>query len=110
LYAFSFSSGARETQTVRHIPLVEVPHAAVEVVGDQRAAFAAGVPVRTEHEVVDEQLRASGDELRQRPRPLGGVELVELFDRHPGELAAHSCELVGTAGVLRRPSLRSGGR
>jgi hypothetical protein len=36
-----------------------VHHAAVEVVGDHLAPDAAGVPVGAEHELVDEQLRAS---------------------------------------------------
>jgi hypothetical protein len=84
----------------RHVALVEVHHAAVEVVGDHRAPDAAGVPVGAEHEVVDEQLRASVEELREGLGPVVGLERVRLVDSHPWQLAAHARELVAAPGVF----------
>jgi hypothetical protein len=74
---------------------------AVEAVGDRGADRAAGLEVGTEHEVVDGELRAAVEQLRQRPRPLRGLERVPLLDRQPreppasaGELVAHPRELL----------------
>jgi hypothetical protein len=48
--------------------------------------------------VVDEQLGATVEELRQRPRALVGVEPVLLLDRNPRQLAALPGELVASLG------------
>src|SRR5690242_6084588 len=75
------------------------------MVGDKRAAGAAeallvdAVP-DAEHEVVDEQLRAAVEELRERLRPFARFERVLLLDRHPGQLAAPARELVPSARML----------
>ena len=55
---------------------------------------------RAEHEVVDEQLRPTVEELGERLRPRLGLEAVVLLDRHPGELAPLTRELVAAAGEL----------
>jgi hypothetical protein len=47
-----------------------------------------------------EQLRATVEELRQRPRAVVGVEPVLLLDPHPRQLAAPPGELVADPGVL----------
>ena len=77
---------------------------AVEVVGDERAARAAGVLLvdtepEAEHEVIDEQLRATVEEVGERLRPLVRLEGVGLLDRHPGELPAPAGELIALAHV-----------
>ena len=48
----------------------------VETVGDHRAGRAAGLVIGPEHEVIDEQLRAPGKQILQRPRARFGVESV----------------------------------
>jgi hypothetical protein len=53
-----------------------------------------------EHEVVDEQLRATVEDVVERLRPLVGLEGVLLLDRHPGELLAPAGELIALAHVL----------
>jgi hypothetical protein len=50
--------------------------------------------------VVDEQLGATVEELRQRPRSLLRFESVLLFHRQPGQLAALSGELIPDPRVL----------
>ncbi len=52
------------------------------------------------HEVVDDQLRASVEELGQGPRAFVGLEAVLLLDRDPGQLLWLSSELVTAAGQL----------
>src|SRR5207244_939449 len=67
---------------------------AIEGVGPGRADRAAGRVVRAEHEVVDEQLRASVEELRQPLWTVLGLEGVLLLHPHPGQLAALAGEVV----------------
>jgi len=52
------------------------------------------------HEVVDDQLRASVEELGKGPRAFVGLEAVLLLDRDPGQLLSLSSELVTAAGQL----------
>src|SRR2546423_484399 len=69
-------------------------------VGDRGADGAAGLVRRAEHEVVDEQLRATVEELGERLRPRLGFEAVVLLDRHPGKLPPLPRELVAATGEL----------
>jgi hypothetical protein len=60
----------------------------VEVIGDQGASGASlalvGEPSAVaEHEVIDEELRAPSEEIRQRGAPLVSLESVRLVDPHP---------------------------
>src|ERR671910_2335249 len=84
---------------------------AVDAVGYGRADGAAGLVGGTEHEVVDQQLRAPVEELCKRLGPCIGLEAVLLVDRHPGELPSLSREFVVAAGELPLPlqQLRAGG-
>src|SRR5215204_1941250 len=69
-------------------------------VGDRGADSATRLVGRAEHEVVDEQLRATVEELRERLRPRLGLEAVVLLDRHPGKLPPLPRELVVAVGEL----------
>src|SRR5947208_10936882 len=79
----------------RHVPLGEMDEAAVEVIGRHRATGAPLRPFRAEHEVIDDQLAAAVEEVRERllsaVRPR---EDIALLDPLPGELAALPAELV----------------
>jgi hypothetical protein len=55
---------------------------------------AAFVPPRAEREVVDQQLRAAAEQLRQRRRAIVSVEDVFLIHPYPGQFVASSGELV----------------
>src|SRR5207245_8545594 len=58
----------------------------VEAVRDRRAGRAAGGVVGPEHEVVDEELRAPSEEVRQRGAPLVRLESILLVDPQPRQL------------------------
>ncbi|SRR6266852_2692835 len=73
---------ARGTQH-RHVAVVEVDDRAVEAVGPERTGRTAFGPLRTEHEMVDDELRASTEQVAQRLLSFAGVEDVCLVDRHP---------------------------
>src|SRR5262245_8860588 len=66
----------------------------VEAVRDRRAGRAAGGVVRPEHEVVDEELRAPSEEVRQRGLPLVGLESILLVDSNPRQLLPPPRQLV----------------
>jgi hypothetical protein len=72
---------------------------AVEAVGPVRADRAPRSPLGAEHEVVDDELRASGEQLGQRPFAVLGIEDVLLVDGHPGEFPAAPGQLVTLAAV-----------
>src|SRR5436190_1153004 len=72
----------------------------IDRVGDRGADGAARLVRRAEHEVVDEQLRATVEELGERLRPRLGLEAVVLLDRHPGKLPPLPRELVAATGEL----------
>jgi hypothetical protein len=50
--------------------------------------------------VINEELRATLEEVLERLGPVAGVEAVLLLDRNPRELPAHRCEVVPPARVL----------
>jgi hypothetical protein len=77
-----------------------VDDAAVERVGPGRAGRATGGIGRTEHEVIDKELRAAVEELRQGLRALVRLERVLLLDGDPGQLSPLPCKLVAAAGQL----------
>jgi hypothetical protein len=60
LYASISGSGARETASI-------VTCAAVEMIRKQRATRATLFPLRTEHEVIDDQLAEPLEEVAERP-------------------------------------------
>src|SRR5881394_4658190 len=72
----------------------------IDGVGDRGADGAARLIRRAEHEVVDEQLRPTVEELGERLRPGLGLEAVVLLYRHPGELSPLARQLVAAAREL----------
>src|SRR6266540_4212000 len=96
LYATSLSSGARHHDE-RDIVVLEVRDAAGEAVGDRRAARTAFVPVRPEHEVIDEHLRTPAEQIAQRRIAVFGREPVVVLKRHPGQVTPPSRKLVAAA-------------
>src|SRR6266480_7842558 len=59
---------------------------AVEAVRDRRAGRTPSFVVGPEHEVVDEELRASPEEISEGRFSFVGLEAVLLVDSHPGQL------------------------
>ena len=65
------------------IALRQMNGGAVEMVGQERAARAALLPARTEHEVIDDQLAAAVEQVGQRLLATGSVEHIGLVDLDP---------------------------
>jgi hypothetical protein len=59
---------------------------AIEPVGDHRAGRTASLVIGSEHEVIDEKLRASAEKVLERGHAIVGVESVGLVDLHPRQL------------------------
>src|SRR4051812_39397665 len=75
------------------------------MVGDERAPGASRVLLvdpesDAEHEVVDEQLGAPVEELRQGLLPVVRLEDILVLDRYPWQLLAPAGELVALPHVL----------
>src|SRR5712692_9586016 len=67
---------------------------AVEIVRPERAALAPLSPVRTEHEVIDDQLAAALEEIGQSLLAAGDVEDIVLLHSDPRQLPALPAQLV----------------
>src|SRR5512140_3706929 len=74
----------------------EVNREPVEVVCDRGASHTSGCVVGPEHEVVDEELRASSEEVCQRGAAFLRVESIRLVNPDPRQLLASSCQFVAT--------------
>src|SRR5207245_11516288 len=74
----------------------EVDDGAVEAVCDRRAGRAPGRVLGPEHEVIDEELRASSEKVSEGRLTLVGFEAILLFDSNPGQLLPHPRQLVAT--------------
>src|SRR5205823_3356786 len=84
-----------------HVSVLQMLHGRLEVVRPERADRTALLPVRAEHEVIDEQLAAAVEEISQRLLAVWALEDVLLLDRLPGkalsllrQLVACACELL----------------
>ena len=60
----------------------------------ERATDAAFGPVGAEHEMLDDELAASIEQVGERHRAVGAVEYVVLFYLDPRERAAFGAQLV----------------
>ena len=67
-----------------HVMVGEMDGKTVEAVSDRRAGRAAGRVVGAEHEMVDEQLRAALEQMREGGAAFLGVEAILLVDLYPG--------------------------
>ncbi|MCY1241870.1 hypothetical protein D9M72_547950 [compost metagenome] len=84
----------------RHVVVVEVWQHAGEVVDQEGAAGAAGLPGGAEHEMVDNELTATVEQFGQRLAPGHRVENVGLFHFHPGQSQPGGIDLVACVGVF----------
>src|SRR3989454_1275293 len=89
--------GARDGDE-RHIAVVQVHAGGIVVIGPERAVPAALVPLWGEHEVIDDQLAAAGEQVGQRLLPVHAVERVGLFDALPRQRLPLPIQLVLGAG------------
>jgi hypothetical protein len=73
---------------------------AVEVVGLERATFAALLPTGSEHEVIDDQLAPPVEEVGKRLLATGPIEDVLLVYSLSGKLAALTAQFIAKKGEL----------
>src|SRR2546426_6668407 len=78
--------------------MCEVHEGAVDMIGQERAAPAALLPPRTEHEMIDDQLAASLEEVSERLLALRPVEHIRFFDLDPGQVAPLGTQLIAQPG------------
>ena len=71
-----------------------------DLVDEHRATVAARILVRPEHEVVEEQLRATLEEVEQAGLAVGSLERVVLVDQHPWQAATLGGECVSRPGCF----------
>ncbi|MCY1429694.1 hypothetical protein D9M71_456210 [compost metagenome] len=77
-----------------HVMVGQVLVGAVDVIAQVRATGAALIPALGEHEVVDDQLAAPPEQVRQFQFAVGSLEVVVLVDFHPGQGTAFGAESV----------------
>src|SRR5262249_59322333 len=78
----------------RGIPLAQMGREPVEIVGPEGAGLAARLPIRREHEVIDDELGLAGEEVRQALPARGPLEVIGLLHALPGQLAPRPAQLV----------------
>src|ERR1022692_358697 len=82
----------------RDVVIREMDDRAIEAISDRRAGRAPCGVVGSEHEVIDEQLRASAEEISEGGCAGVGFEAVLLFDSDPRQLLALPRHFVATSG------------
>lgn len=84
---------------IRHIVMFEMRDDTDHVIREERAANAAFFPVRSHHEVIDDQLAAAVEQIGEGLTALRRIEHVGLIDLHPRQRAAFARKLVAGAHV-----------
>src|SRR5207245_2799976 len=84
LVILQFCERSPRHRTERDVVIREVDNEAVEAVRDRRAHRAACRELGPKHEVIDEELRASSEEIGEGGFALVGLEAVLLVDSNPG--------------------------
>src|SRR5215510_7712964 len=72
----------------------------IDMVAQERAARAACLPVRTEHEMIGHELRAILEQVAEGDLALATVEQIALVDSDPRQRAPLRCQGVALAGQL----------
>src|SRR5215470_13987128 len=73
---------------------VQVRNGAVKMIGEQGTARATFDPVRAEHEMIDQELAAAGEEIGESFFAVWPIEDVVLFHFFPGKFATLLAEFV----------------
>src|SRR5215831_5878191 len=74
--------------------MIEVNDGRIEIVRPKRAVWAAFIPFRSKHEVIDDKLASLFKEISKRLPTAWAIECVLLLDFLPGELAPALAHLV----------------
>ena len=84
----------------RDIVMVEMHQRAVEVIGEEGAAGASRLPIRPEHEMIDDELAAVAEEIGEAFAPFGRIETVVLVNLDPGQRPALRIQAIARPGVF----------
>src|SRR5215831_4385428 len=76
---------------------------ALKTVGPERAALAAFVPRRREHEMLHDELTAALEQIAEMLLALDAVEHIVLVDLDPGEFAPRLAQGIASAGQFLFP-------
>src|SRR6266478_8991055 len=91
---FDLSQRRARNHRQAHVSRRQVRHTAVEMIREVRATRAAFLPIRTEHEVVDDQLASAAEEIGKRLLAFWSIEDVGLLDLFPREFTALPAQLI----------------
>src|SRR5580692_7965892 len=72
----------------RNIMMLKVLTGPIDVIAQKRATATTLLPPRSEHEVIDDELAASLEQIRERHLPVRPFEEIGLVDLHPGQLTS----------------------
>src|SRR5216684_4306568 len=86
LVRLQFRERSPRHRAERDVVIREVDNGAVEAVRDRRAGWTPCHVLGPEHEVIDEELGASSEEIGEGCCALVGLEAVLLVDSNPGQL------------------------
>src|SRR6266446_480022 len=75
----------------------------IDAVGDRRAGWTPRLVAWAKHKVVDDELRAAIEQVRQSPPAVRGLQRVNLLDRYPRKLPTLTGELIAQPGVFLFP-------
>src|SRR5216683_3871763 len=85
---------------VANVALRKMNKNAVDMIELERTADASLAPIRAEHEMLDDQLTASAEQIGEGFLPVGPVEDVSLLHLYPGQCAPLRAQPVAQAGEL----------
>src|SRR5205807_9134453 len=91
---FNFRQRRTGNDGERRVALSNVNVDAVEMVRPKRAMRATFLPARPEHEVIDEELALTAEQISERHLARRPLENVFLFDFDPGQLATLQVQFV----------------
>ena len=90
--------------------MIEMDDRRIVVVGPESAALAAGLPVRAEHEVIDDELAAAAEQFAEGDAALFALEHIIGLDFLPRERTPLGGERLAGAGeglfLLEQPQPR----
>jgi hypothetical protein len=74
----------------------EVHRDSIEAIGDGRAVGATGLIVWSEHEMIDQKLRAPAEEVCERRAPFVRFEPIVFVDSHPRQFLPVTSYLISS--------------
>src|SRR6266478_1690132 len=80
--------------------MLQMDDGRIVMIGDERTRLAAFIPLRIEHEVIDDKLAAAFEQVAQRHFAAGLVEHVLLLDLLPRQTLTQTSQFVAHPGKI----------